>query len=732
MKKKKLLAMLTSACLLMTVLAPAQGTFASEVEDTPAPTAAAEAAKTEEPKVEEVNAETEAPVETDTEKAATEEAQVEAPTEAPATEAPTAEPSAEAEMEPMAEPSVEATMEPTAEATEAPTEEPSVEPSAEPSVEPTMAVPESELSVKLSADCRYAFAGEGVGVSAEISGGIAPYAVRFTANGDVISAVEVAEAGGSYASAAAVAGGMKFGVTVTDASGAAVSDSVSIPVAVNETETAAEWEKSFKDVEMTGDWREDLLNIARTQLGYHESDVNFIIDDAGDRKGYTRYGDWYGAAYSDWCAMFIAFCLHYAEIPAADFPRDASCASWKGMLEARGAYEDDEDTYIPQSGDLIFFNHEGKATPEHIGIVESVSETSVATIEGNSASQVRRRSYDLKDYTIIGYGNIETLMRAADVWEDEEEAQDENVPAEIPTMAEAYDIPVGTMGYTTVDFVNIRAASNTSAAIIGETQTAGSEFEVIGAEVNTRDELWYKVVYGELTGYIISDYVELQGADTPQTLELGMDNFSVSDDASITLTADAWDGSSNEKLTITATLNGFEGADKYLFWNGEWQYRAYGAGDDAWTKVGNTQWIVANECSLEVDVQNLRGEYRFVMNKWLSKDYYSNVITFVEPEILKALNEMEKAEGSETTINVDMIGEIVARAKKAGSVNNIYSEEGVIRYARNGEVVANITELDGKQYVVDEETGLIIAWIDSTTGEIIPILTNTTGAETAE
>lgn len=206
----------------------------------------------------------------------------------------------------------------------------------------------------------------------------------------------------------------------------------------------------------------------------------------------------------------------------------------------------------------------------------------------------------------------------------------------------------------------------------------------------------------------------------------------MSDDASITLTADAWDGSSNEKLTITATLNGFEGADKYLFWNGEWQYRAYGAGDDAWTKVGNTQWIVANECSLEVDVQNLRGEYRFMMNKWLSKDYYSNVITFVEPEILKALNEMEQAEGSETTINVDMIGEIVVRAEKAGSVNNIYSEEGVIRYARNGEVVANITELDGKQYVVDEETGLIIAWIDSTTGEIIPILTNTTGAETAE
>ena len=45
------------------------------------------------------------------------------------------------------------------------------------------------------------------------------------------------------------------------------------------------------------------MAIARTQLGYEESSLNFIVDEEGMRKGYTRYGDWFGSDYGDWCAM---------------------------------------------------------------------------------------------------------------------------------------------------------------------------------------------------------------------------------------------------------------------------------------------------------------------------------------------------------------------------------------------------------------------------------------------
>jgi hypothetical protein len=31
-------------------------------------------------------------------------------------------------------------------------------------------------------------------------------------------------------------------------------------------------------------------------------------------KGITRYGQWYGDAYGDWCAMFVSFCMNNAGI----------------------------------------------------------------------------------------------------------------------------------------------------------------------------------------------------------------------------------------------------------------------------------------------------------------------------------------------------------------------------------------------------------------------------------
>ena len=77
-------------------------------------------------------------------------------------------------------------------------------------------------------------------------------------------------------------------------------------------ETAADWEATMSGVVLTGDYRADLLAIAETQLGYCESTRNFIIDEAGLVKGYTRYGQWYGIPYGDWCAMFVSFCLRYA------------------------------------------------------------------------------------------------------------------------------------------------------------------------------------------------------------------------------------------------------------------------------------------------------------------------------------------------------------------------------------------------------------------------------------
>ena len=77
-----------------------------------------------------------------------------------------------------------------------------------------------------------------------------------------------------------------------------------------DAESSAAWERSVAAAERTGIWAEDVLRIAESQLGYQESTHNYIITEDGELKGITRYGQWYGDAYGDWCAMFALSLIH--------------------------------------------------------------------------------------------------------------------------------------------------------------------------------------------------------------------------------------------------------------------------------------------------------------------------------------------------------------------------------------------------------------------------------------
>ncbi|MGM9684428.1 MAG: hypothetical protein ACI3XQ_12595, partial [Eubacteriales bacterium] len=148
-----------------------------------------------------------------------------------------------------------------------------------------------------------------------------------------------------------------------------------------DVETAKVWERTIAGAKLTGEWRQDLLAIARTQLGYTESTKNFIIDeeDGVTRKGYTRYGAWYGSPYSAWCAIYVSFCLHYAGVPEAQFPISAGCQNWIDQLSrepfnlyrpARSVNADGvQETYVPSAGDLIFFSFDQNGISHHVGIV---------------------------------------------------------------------------------------------------------------------------------------------------------------------------------------------------------------------------------------------------------------------------------------------------------------------------------------------------------------------------
>ena len=168
-------------------------------------------------------------------------------------------------------------------------------------------------------------------------------------------------------------------------------------------ETAADWEKTFAEAERTGLWREDTLTIAKTQLGYHESTKNYIVEEDERVMGYSRYGAWYGIPYGDWCAMYASFCLSYAGVEG--MPLEASCPNWIQDLTRMNLYHS-EETYVPVPADLIFFDWNANGEPDHVGLVVELDGEKVKTIEGNSGDSVAYQTYNLTDSRIMGYGVI--------------------------------------------------------------------------------------------------------------------------------------------------------------------------------------------------------------------------------------------------------------------------------------------------------------------------------------
>lgn len=61
-------------------------------------------------------------------------------------------------------------------------------------------------------------------------------------------------------------------------------------------------------------------------------------------------------------------------------------------------------SYVPASGDIIFFDWGNDGSIDHVGIVEYVSKGVVYTVEGNSGDLVKRNCYSIGDSQIYGYG----------------------------------------------------------------------------------------------------------------------------------------------------------------------------------------------------------------------------------------------------------------------------------------------------------------------------------------
>lgn len=99
-----------------------------------------------------------------------------------------------------------------------------------------------------------------------------------------------------------------------------------------------------------------------------------------------------------WCAMFTSVVAHVCGYHADGFPFEVSCYQQKRIAIQKNWYT--QDTQLIKPGDIVMFRWKGRGVVSHTGIVESVEQGVIITIEGNLRGTVGRRSVP-HDYQYI-------------------------------------------------------------------------------------------------------------------------------------------------------------------------------------------------------------------------------------------------------------------------------------------------------------------------------------------
>lgn len=147
---------------------------------------------------------------------------------------------------------------------------------------------------------------------------------------------------------------------------------------------------------------------ARSWIGCKESDGSHkkIID---VYNAHTPLARGYKVKYTDaWCATFVsavAITVGYTDI----IPTECGCGQMLDLFKKIGCWVE-SDSRKPCAGDIIFYDWDdsGKGDntgwPDHVGIVEAVSDNTITVIEGNYSNSVKRRYIAVNAKNIRGYG----------------------------------------------------------------------------------------------------------------------------------------------------------------------------------------------------------------------------------------------------------------------------------------------------------------------------------------
>ncbi len=164
-------------------------------------------------------------------------------------------------------------------------------------------------------------------------------------------------------------------------------------------------------VNLTGNQRVDIVNVALSQVGYMHGNNSSQLDGHTEGSGnYTEYARWYPMQGQYWCAMFVSWCAYVAGISENIIPKHAYTPSGLSWFDNRGRGYSQATVaaggYTPIPGDIIYFKSPRNSNPtNHVGIVKSYSNGTIYTIEGNTSTanlsttggMVKEKAYSIHD-----------------------------------------------------------------------------------------------------------------------------------------------------------------------------------------------------------------------------------------------------------------------------------------------------------------------------------------------
>ena len=172
-----------------------------------------------------------------------------------------------------------------------------------------------------------------------------------------------------------------------------------------------------------------LLEVARAEIGYTE-----------EKSGYSKYGEWAGDPYAEWCAEFLCWCVdqvdqqHGTQLLTKVYPRYSGTntgLNWflrQGRYIARSGFVKgwgsqwmigreesiSSGSYVPQPGDWVFYTFDDSGNTAHVAMVEYCTRSArgvitAHVIEGNLPDRVQRSTHVLTDWRVLGYGTVHEL-----------------------------------------------------------------------------------------------------------------------------------------------------------------------------------------------------------------------------------------------------------------------------------------------------------------------------------